>query len=44
MVKVTVRVRATKFKLCEQMQCGRFLPADQKLYRNAAGDTEYNSL
>jgi len=34
---------ATRFKFCAQAHYGRLLPADQKLFRNAAGVTEYNS-
>jgi len=33
-----------KFKFCAQMQYGRLLHADEKLCRNAAGVTKYNSL
>jgi len=35
---------ATKLKFCAQIHYGRLLPADKKLFRNAAGVTEYNSL
>ena len=34
----------TKFKFCAQMHYERLLSADQKLCRNAAAVTEYNSL